>query len=133
MSCNKLANRFIIFNVIFGVFWGVASSSQSKKPGDTCDSRVEKWCNFDGALSCRGSACQCADPYMHYSPEKGACLSKTWFACGNLTSFDLDLPYIECIDNADCVPIIPDKPNVLKECRCAQDFKEDEDGFCVKK
>jgi hypothetical protein len=101
---------------------------QKKKPGDICDGRVERWCDFDGGVWCRGGKCQCLSSNMEYNPETEACVSKVWFSCGNFTTGDVLLPTINCVDNAICQQTISGR-----ECRCKMGFIEDEEGFCVQK
>lgn len=106
-----------------------AVNSQRRKPGDLCDGRVERWCDFEGGVWCRGGKCGCVDETgMDYHPAKQACLTKVWFKCGNLTTGDLLLPTVNCVENAKCVPEMG-----RRECRCVSGFREDEEGFCVEK
>jgi len=120
-KCLVIAVHFVIL-----FFISVYEVQSAAAPGDRCDGRVTRWCDFDRALWCRGDKCQCVHNHMHFDVNRQKCVSKVWFPCGNTSSKDVDMPNIECVDNARCAPSSPNA-----ECRCKTGFQENDDGFCV--
>jgi hypothetical protein len=109
------------------------SNSSGILPGDNCDERVTRWCDMDSGLWCRAGSCKCFKNYMTFDVQRNACVSKVWFPCGELSTGDIKLPNVHCVENAVCMQERVALAKPQNECRCKQGYQENDDGFCVNK
>ena len=101
------------------------SSTNTSRFGETCDGRTTRWCDFESGTWCRGSTCKCfgKSAAMAFDADRGKCVSKVWFPCGDLSTQDVPKPAVECVLHATCI---------RGECRCNEGFEESlGNGHCL--